>query len=64
MDMYNYRCDECGCYLDPAEGRICDECADRARKKAAARNRLNHLTLFGCKGEKNEEHTARAYGEV
>lgn len=24
--MNNYRCDICGCYLDPGEGRICDEC--------------------------------------
>lgn len=22
----NYRCSVCGCYLDPGEGRICEEC--------------------------------------
>lgn len=25
----NYRCDICGCYLDPGEGRTCDECQQR-----------------------------------
>lgn len=24
--MNRYRCDTCGCYLDPGEGRTCDEC--------------------------------------
>lgn len=25
---HQYRCRICGCYLDPAEGRICQECAE------------------------------------
>lgn len=24
--MMNYRCAVCGCYLDPGEGRICEDC--------------------------------------
>ena len=28
----NYRCECCGCLLDPGEGRVCEECqADRRR---------------------------------
>lgn len=27
--MNRYRCDTCGCYLDPGEGRTCDECQER-----------------------------------
>ena len=26
--MNRYRCDECGCYLDPGEGRLCEECLE------------------------------------
>ena len=29
--MNNYRCDFCGCYLDPGEGHICDERRDCRR---------------------------------
>lgn len=32
----NYRCDICGCYLDPGEGRTCDEC--RAAQQSRARS--------------------------
>lgn len=31
-----YQCDECGCYLDPGEGRVCDEC----QRKAEQRHRI------------------------
>ena len=24
-----YRCDVCGCYLDPGEGSLCDECREK-----------------------------------
>lgn len=24
--MYNYKCEKCGCSLDPGEGNFCDEC--------------------------------------
>ncbi len=29
--MY-YRCDTCGCYLDPGEGRTCDDCQSREQE--------------------------------
>ncbi len=28
----NYRCLVCGCYLDPGEGRICEECQAKIKK--------------------------------
>ncbi len=28
----NYRCVVCGCYLDPGEGRICEECQMKVKK--------------------------------
>lgn len=31
--MYEYRCESCGCYLDPEEGRVCEECLSKERKK-------------------------------
>lgn len=31
--MNRYRCDTCGCYLDPGEGRTCDECQCQEREK-------------------------------
>lgn len=38
-----YQCDQCGCYLDPGEGRTCDECQRKAeqRHKITERLRLN-----------------------
>lgn len=30
MSMYeNYQCEDCGCTLDPGEGRLCDECREK-----------------------------------
>lgn len=29
---YSYRCDSCGCYLDPGEGNVCEECLEQQRK--------------------------------
>ncbi len=31
--MYDYRCDICGCRLDPGEGRACDECREKTDSK-------------------------------
>lgn len=30
--MMNYRCSVCGCYLDPGEGRICEDCQNERKK--------------------------------
>lgn len=38
--MNRYRCDACGCYLDPGEGRLCDECRDRERVRAERARRM------------------------
>ncbi len=31
--MWNYRCDNCGCYLDPGEGRLCDDCREKEEQE-------------------------------
>ena len=28
-----YKCDICGCYLDPAEGRRCEDCRKEEKQK-------------------------------
>lgn len=28
-----YRCDSCGCYLDPGDGRLCEECKESIMRK-------------------------------
>lgn len=33
---YYRKCEDCGCTLDPGEGRICDECAEKMRQKQTA----------------------------
>lgn len=35
-----YQCDICGCYLDPGEGLLCDEC----RQKLWERERMTGRT--------------------
>lgn len=37
--MSSYRCDMCGCYLDPGEGLLCDECRDDMRQRSRASER-------------------------
>ena len=36
-----YRCDSCGCYLDPGEGLLCDECREEAR------HRIRKMRAYG-----------------
>lgn len=31
--MHHYRCDVCGCYLDPNEGFRCEDCIAKSKKK-------------------------------
>lgn len=47
--MYSYRCDVCGCYLDPGEGNLCDEC----QKAVDARRRNAERIDFSAKGKAN-----------
>ena len=35
-----YRCDICGCYLDPGEGLLCDECRQELRERAFRGRRM------------------------
>ncbi|MCI5874197.1 MAG: hypothetical protein PUJ55_06030 [Clostridiales bacterium] len=39
--MYgNYQCEDCGCTLDPGEGKLCDECLE---KKIILQNRKKEV---------------------
>ena len=40
-----HRCDMCGCYLDPGEGLLCDECLEKRRKREESRNAFSNLTV-------------------
>ncbi len=35
-----YLCDLCGCFLDPGEGRLCEECRERAEIRISHRKRM------------------------
>lgn len=35
-----YRCDTCGCYLDPGEGRTCDECKEQIERRSQKRETI------------------------
>lgn len=35
-----YRCDMCGCYLDPGEGRICEECREKSKRRKREKQEL------------------------
>lgn len=37
--MNRYRCEECGCYLDPGEGRLCEECREMLERQEDALSR-------------------------
>lgn len=43
--MMEYRCECCGAYLDPGEGRICDECLDELNNQRQRRNEINQMIL-------------------
>ena len=38
-----YKCDSCGCYLDPGEGLLCDDCRERIRRRMDDGNRIRNL---------------------
>lgn len=40
---WNYKCDSCGCYLDPDEGLLCEECRARIRERTKKRKKLDSL---------------------
>lgn len=52
--MHPYRCDSCGCYLDPGEGSICDECQQRETEQMERRRSMQGVIhLNGWKYELN-----------
>ena len=40
---WNYRCDSCGCYLDPGEGLLCEECRQKIRERTRKGRQLDDL---------------------
>lgn len=36
--MHPYRCDTCGCYLDPGNKNQCDKCHNKNKKLAIKRS--------------------------
>lgn len=49
--MNNYRCDICGCYLDPGEGLLCDECRQVFRSRAQAAERIREAVRESDEGQ-------------
>lgn len=41
--MMTYRCDACWCYLDPGEGRYCDECLEQSKRRHDHAEELRRL---------------------
>ena len=43
--MHPYHCDSCGCYLDPGEGHICNECqqpeTERRERRRSAQDTIH-----------------------
>lgn len=46
-----YRCDECGCYLDPAEYRLCDECREKIRSRRQVARRVQEAVRLSDAGQ-------------
>lgn len=44
---YSYRCDSCGCYLDPGEGNVCEECQEKSRKRSQEQRRISEMVQLG-----------------
>lgn len=54
--MYQYKCDSCGCYLDPGEGQTCEECQMQAETRRRTKDRINEaVRLNGQQYEMNME---------
>lgn len=41
--MHSYRCDSCGCYLDPGEGLLCDECRERMYERVQQSEKIRRF---------------------
>ena len=40
---WKYRCDSCGCYLDPGEGLLCEECRQKIRYRTRKAGQLDAM---------------------
>lgn len=47
---HSYRCDACGCYLDPGEGLLCDECREKTRARIKKMNTYNEMVAESRSG--------------
>ena len=46
-----YRCDSCGCYLDPGEGRQCEECMRESQMRVRKMKTMNEVVTEGRGGQ-------------
>lgn len=53
--MWAYRCERCGCSLDPREGRYCEECLEEMQEETE-RRKVAHP------GEPGRKRPVAAYG--
>lgn len=49
--MHRYRCDACGCYLDPGEGRQCEECDQKAKRRTDRLRSINEAVKILDSGQ-------------
>lgn len=47
----SYRCDACGCYLDPGEGFRCEECREVTRFRINQAKRYNDMIAENRSGQ-------------
>ena len=48
---HSYRCDSCGCYLDPGEGLLCDECREKTRIRIKRADTYKELVAESRSGQ-------------
>ena len=58
--MHPYHCDSCGCYLDPGEGHICNECQQQETERRE-RRRSAQDTIHLMDGWQYELNLDRGY---
>ena len=49
--MYNYKCDMCGCYLDPNEGSRCEECKMQVEQRYRKMKRASEAVRISDDGQ-------------
>lgn len=49
--MNRYRCDVCGCYLDPGEGLLCEECRDDMKRRIKRAEDMSASMYEGADGQ-------------